>query len=84
MPLPPAAQPLYEALARCHVYATGGGPLSARPNGLGPINEQTAENYEYGEFTPGADFVPGEVLPPHASDHHSVAGMSDITSDPGY
>lgn len=84
VPLPPAAQPLYEALARCHVYATGSTPR--RPhNGLGPINEQQAiENYEYGEFiSPGADIFPGEVVP-NTPDHHSVAGMSDITSDPGY
>ena len=96
VPLPPAAQPLYEALARCHVYATG----STHPpkhfsnnnhmqNGLGAIDEQRQEEYEYGEFiTPAAPavngFVPTEVTPESAPDHHSVAGMSDITSDPGY
>ena len=89
MPLPPAAQPLYEALARCHVYATGGTPGRPGSNqGLGPIDErQTIENYEYGEFiTPGtaADFVPSQVTPHTVPDYHSVAGMSDITSDPGY
>lgn len=89
--MPPAAQPLYEALARCHVYATGitpGRPVTTA--GLGPIDERQAmENYEYGEFvTPDVAnvVVPNEVLPNAGNipDHHSVAGMSDITSDPGY
>ena len=95
VPLPPAAQPLYEALARCHVYATGTTPgrpttTSGGAGLLGPIDErQTMENYEYGEFiTPGVtnNVVPNEVLPNtnHIPDHHSVAGMSDITSEPGY
>jgi len=89
VPLPPAAQPLYEALARCHVYATvskpqqhhGGGPLRV-------IDEQQQEEYEYGELiAPGTtDYIPNELLqdPAVVSDHHSVAGMSDITTDPGY
>lgn len=78
VPLPPAAQPLYEALARCHVYTTGGVPRSS----LGTIGEQQQEDYEYGEFTtPSRDFVPTQVLP-GPPDQHSVT--SDITSDLGY
>ena len=87
VPLPPAAQPLYEALARCHVYATGSKPQQQYGGALGAIHEQYQEEYEYGEFiAPGAaDYVPNEVQQPAlVADHHSVAGMSDITTDPGY
>lgn len=92
VPLPPAAQPLYEALARCHVYATGNVPGSARSNyppghhHLVPINEQQQEAYEYGEYatTPDFDNVPSELPPNNVPDYHSVAAMSDITQDPGY
>uniref|UniRef100_A0A6S8I7N2 FYVE-type domain-containing protein n=2 Tax=Amphora coffeiformis TaxID=265554 RepID=A0A6S8I7N2_9STRA len=87
VPLPPAAQPLYEALARCHVYATGSKPQRQHGGALGAIDEQHQEEYEYGEFlAPGAaDYVPNEVQQSAlAADHHSVAGMSDITADPGY
>lgn len=92
VPVPPAAQPLYEALARCHVYATGSQQQQAGGGGggggpLGAIDERHQEDYEYGEIiTPDADnFVPNEVQSSAmAPDHHSVAGMSDITSDPGY
>lgn len=80
VPLPPAASPLYEALARCHVYATKATPN--RTAGLGAIHEGHQEEYEYGEFmAPGPDYVLPGTTP---MDHQSVAGMSDITSDPGY
>jgi lipid-binding SYLF domain-containing protein len=79
VPLPPAAQPLYEALARCHVYTTGDAPGGR--SSLGTIGEQQQEDYEYGEFTPSNDLVPTQVLPGQP-DQHSVT--SDITSDLGY
>lgn len=86
VPLPPAAQPLYEALARCHVYATGSTPGPRRPElggQLGAINEQQQEAYEYGEFLATPEYVPGEAPQP-APDLHSVGGMSDITLDTRY
>ena len=101
IPTPPAARPLYDALQRCHVYATGNLPF--RRNlvlGTMPENEsslqfghwdggldrggairaypQTAD-MEYGELP-----EPIALYPPAANDQHSYAGMSDITSDPGY
>ena len=66
------------------MYATGSKPTPSSPGDLGPIDEQHQEEYEYGEFIiPTREFVPGEVQSPQGLDH-SVAGMSDITSDPGY
>lgn len=98
IPTPPAARPLYDALQRCHVYATNGdarasmrlpqisenvwdSPAALQPpqyeewNGVSPQKNLMAE---YGEV----DDNP--VYPPAANDQHSYAGMSDITSDPGY
>lgn len=46
IPTPPAAQPLYDALTRCHVYTTGSRP--PRPTTSGT----TTESYEYGELPP--------------------------------
>jgi lipid-binding SYLF domain-containing protein len=47
IPTPPAAQPLYDALTRCHVYAIGGRP---------PQHASVSEAYEYGEYPmPPAD-----------------------------
>jgi lipid-binding SYLF domain-containing protein len=63
VPIPPAAQPLYEALTRCHVYATGGSRFAL---------PRTAE-MEYGELP---EPIP---MPPAHNDQHSYAGMSDLT-----
>lgn len=73
VPTPPAAQPLYEALTRCHVYATGNIPrrLPAPPSSSDPMGE-------YGEVE--RPLQP----PPTPNDQQSYAGMSDITGDPGY
>jgi len=113
IPTPPAARPLYDALQRCHVYATGdipnrrnimrgmqnaelqapssgmmydewnGTPASQSPNNFfhasgGQVIPKSSE-MEYGELP-----EPIPVFPPAANDQHSYAGMSDITSDPGY
>ena len=112
VPTPPAARPLYDALQRVHVYATGNiptrrsmgppNPMMAPPSAMPPMPPQhqiypKAPQMEYGElpepipeFTIG-DVPPpttptnvGSVMPPAANDQHSYAGMSDITSDPGY
>jgi lipid-binding SYLF domain-containing protein len=48
IPTPPAAQPLYDALTRCHQYAIGGRPP--------PQPVPSRESYEYGEYPmPPAD-----------------------------
>lgn len=114
IPTPPAARPLYDALQRCHVYATGEIPNS-RNMMRGTMSGQYAlqpPQYEEWDGTPmghedggrhtffqasGGQVIPkssdmeyGElpepipVFPPAANDQHSYAGMSDITSDPGY
>ena len=64
IPTPPAAQPLYDALTRCHVYTTGNRP--PRPQ---PFATTTTESLEY-----------GEIMPPADNDQHSYAGMSDVTT----
>lgn len=56
IPTPPAAQPLYDALTRCHVYTTGSRP--PRPTPAPPA--QMTESYEY-----------GELMPPATDDQHS-------------
>lgn len=65
VPSPPAAQPLYDALTRCHVYTTGNRPPS-RPR---PPVPPASESLEY-----------GEIMPPADNDQHSYAGMSDVTT----
>lgn len=83
IPTPPAARPLYDALARCHVYATGNLPVQSRipstPQQLQPV--QDPYGGEYGEFPYRNNLGSPDAGPP---DQHSYAGMSDITSDPGY
>jgi SH3 domain-containing YSC84-like protein 1 len=69
VPTPPAAQPLYEALQRCHVYASA----AARSQPAGGDGEARAIRNEYGEVA-----EPGTGLP-LSRDHHSVGAMSDIT-----
>ena len=77
LPTPPAAQPLYDALTRCHVYATGGTkPRQAR---IRPIPEFDTQSAEYGEVVQTT-----QVMPPANDDQHSYAGLSELTSDPGY
>ena len=77
IPTPPAAQPLYDALTRCHVYTTGARP--PRNATIRPIPEmaQDTSPMEYGEFIQ-------PVMPPANDDQHSYAGLSELTSDPGY
>jgi hypothetical protein len=124
VPSPPAARPLYEALQRCHVYATGnlrgmgiggggGGGGMGRQQQLGgnylrttpqpgmhnpmmmqgyperPLNQQQLEQeywddqLDYVGWSAGGG-TDGGLMPPAHNDQHSYAGMSDITSDPGY
>ena len=75
VPTPPAARPLYDALQRCHVYATGNMPHRRQPQQVLPKSPEM----EYGILP-----EPIPVMPPARNDQHSYAGMSDMTSDPGY
>jgi len=78
---PPAAQPLYDAITRCHVYATGRNRVK-RP---GALSSTTEQEYEYGEFTQPATMpAQSPIMPPAPGDAHSYAGVSELTSDPGY
>lgn len=112
IPTPPAARPLYDALQRCHVYATGDVPN--RRNMMMGTTPTTTPNQQQqqqlmatqfedwdgqrNDYYPHAGFVhpknqemeygelpdPLPLFPPAHNDQHSYAGMSDITSDPGY
>ena len=73
IPSPPAAQPLYEALARCHVYAMNDDDRSDRLMPLPPAMQPAYSTDPYSEY--------GEVS---SVDVRSHAGMSDLTADPGY
>jgi SH3 domain-containing YSC84-like protein 1 len=67
VPAPPAAQPLYEALQRCHVYAS----VADQVNHRRVSNNETATvAAEYGEFqnTPFGG-------------HSVITSLSDITND---
>lgn len=66
IPTPPAAQPLYEALTRCHVYANN--TMTTKRN----VNKQASTEMEYGESPP--------ISSPATDDQHSFSGMSDLTS----
>jgi len=76
IPTPPAARPLYEALQRCHVYATGNIPRRQ-------VFPRSSE-MEYGELP-----QPIPIMPPARNDQHSYAGndqpsfggVSDVTWD---
>jgi lipid-binding SYLF domain-containing protein len=73
IPTPPAARPLYDALQRCHVYATGN------------TRQRSSHNMPTMRSNSGMGYgQPAGVMPPARNDNHSYAGMSDITSDPGY
>eukprot|EP00539_Tryblionella_compressa_P003173 CAMPEP_0178748016 /NCGR_PEP_ID=MMETSP0744-20121128/8653_1 /TAXON_ID=913974 /ORGANISM="Nitzschia punctata, Strain CCMP561" /LENGTH=574 /DNA_ID=CAMNT_0020401337 /DNA_START=25 /DNA_END=1749 /DNA_ORIENTATION=- len=110
IPSPPAARPLYEALQRCHVYATGNVRGSGTSTGTGewfnrpkthvmhgyperssfPTMMQPDQQYADNRQQPLPSsplehpMDHGGLMPPAANDQHSYAGMSDITSDPGY
>jgi SH3 domain-containing YSC84-like protein 1 len=107
IPSPPAARPLYEALQRCHVYASGirhAGSNSTASGSLFMNRPKTHVMHGYPEIPPHTNFPsmiqegqvePGTLpdyqlgsynglMPPASNDQHSYAGMSDITSDPGY
>lgn len=104
IPTPPAARPLYDALQRCHVYASGDVPnrrnmtsATMPVHGLQSpqFEEWDGQNEHYHPHTglaypKNSDMEYGElpepipVFPPAPNDQHSYAGMSDITSDPGY
>lgn len=88
IPTPPAAQPLYDALTRCHVYATGNHRRSISQATQPPQQHQQQEdqyNMEYGEYMQSAiadNNIQYPMRPPAANDQHSY--VSDITNDPGY
>lgn len=78
VPTPPAAQPLYEALTRCHVYATGSLPsASTRAANARLANARDNVAAEYGETY----YSNHAVMPPAAGDQHSYAGISDISTN---
>lgn len=68
IPTPPAAQPLYDALTRCHVYVNGGSRV-----------RRVDSMQEHGELSPF--LLPQPMMPPAHNDQHSYAGMSDITTN---
>lgn len=89
VPTPPAAQPLYEALQRCHVYASSAASASLVTTGnsrnsntaAAPVPEPSYAQ-EYGEVPTGA-LLPASS-PPLArgiSDQHSMGALSDVTYD---
>ena len=71
IPTPPAAQPLYDALTRCHVYVSGA------TRGV-----RRVESMEYGEMMPAMMPPPSlmSMMPPAHNDQHSYAGMSDAST----
>jgi Las17-binding protein actin regulator len=72
IPMPPAAQPLYDALARCQVYASG-----ARLTRQKTQQQQQRETYDldYEHFMRST--LPQPIMPPAFNDQHSY--VSDIT-----
>ena len=98
VPTPPAARPLYEALQRCHVYAADGGPSAMMARAQSRQQQQhLQQQFQSQQFPQGmavpksSDMEYGElpdpipmIYPPAPNDQHSYAGMSDITTDPGY
>lgn len=83
IPTPPAARPLYDALQRCHVYATGEVPNLRSQYRQQHQQQQVYPKSSQMEYGILPEPIP-RVFPPAANDQHSYAGMSDITSDPGY
>lgn len=99
IPTPPAARPLYDALQRCHVYATGNIPnrreMMMQGNNQGSSYQNQPQYGGQQGMTMGipqsSDMEYGEVPEPVpvfpsalSHDQLSYAGMSDITSDAGY
>ena len=88
VPTPPAAQPLYEALQRCHVYAasSGGRTVATRPPVLSSVAEDQA--FTTPQQTPMDAAVMGEYgevpMPPATGDQRSISNMSELTPDPGF
>jgi lipid-binding SYLF domain-containing protein len=97
VPTPPAAQPLYEALQRCHVYAS-----SSSASSIGKITSRTMppfpqhQNYsvggessivaqEYGEWTRGASATSTALNPPFYAGSEAMIGgpnnMNNSTMD---
>lgn len=76
IPTPPAAQPLYDALTRCHVYATTTG--NHRPRAPQPHRDDY--HLEYGEYMRSAlEPGPAMMMPPAPNDQHSyVSDMTDM------
>lgn len=98
IPTPPAARPLYDALQRCHVYATGDIP-NKRNMMLGTMPENEAMQFDdwnsgagrlQGGYARRSEMEYGELpeplalYPPATNDQHSYTDMSGITTDPGY
>jgi len=81
---PPAAQPLYDALTRCHVYAKG--KTRSSSSTLGIYSPQPQNQYEYGESmllnyppVPPPSYPP-PMMPPATDDQHSyVSELSNST-----
>jgi lipid-binding SYLF domain-containing protein len=78
VPSPPAAQPLYEALTRCHVYASGGNRPTSHPHNQQPLSTPTLTDpvmSEYGEIQENDADVP---MPSTLGNDRSLAGLIDI------
>lgn len=71
LPTPPAAQPLYAALQRCHVYASSSYPKYSR-------------SVDDDELVFSGDGDYSGHMPPAHGDYHSYGGMSDITNEMGF
>jgi lipid-binding SYLF domain-containing protein len=72
IPMPPAAQPLYDALARCQVYASSTQLLRQKPQ-----QQLQTERYDldYEHFARSS--LPQPIMPPAFNDQHSY--VSDMT-----
>eukprot|EP00934_Nitzschia_sp_Nitz4_P001804 Nitzschia sp. Nitz4//scaffold16_size188269//18255//19893//NITZ4_001768-RA/size188269-augustus-gene-0.87-mRNA-1//-1//CDS//3329538446//1804//frame0 len=84
VPTPPAARPLYDALHRCHVYATGntrGHPSQQQQQHLPTVMEDPQVPMVIPE---SADMEYGELPEPVPVFADTRSDMSDITTDPGY
>lgn len=84
IPTPPAAQPLYDALTRCHVYATTTGThgSSSARRAMRNYDRDDNTNLEYGEYMRSAlSPEPHAMMPPAPNDQHSyVSDLTDLGS----